>query len=234
MRRLLVVTLLAIVLLAVAQGANAQGANAQRMGSKPSHFAPTRLAPTGRGPYPRSSFYPLVFYDSFYSDYVSSTGYPVASQPPVIILQAPPAAAPAPEPPSALAQPLMIELRGDRYVQVSTGESAAEPIDHESIDRPIPPLNRQPRGSDSAIRAAASSEPVTAILVFRDGHREEVSSYTIADGILYARADYYSEGTWNKKIPLSSLNLAETVNSNGARGVRFQLPTAPNEVIVSP
>ena len=82
--------------------------------------------------------------------------------------------------------------------------------------------------------AAADPELVPAILIFRDGHREEVSEYTIADGSLYTRADYYTNGSWNRKIELSSLNLSETVRSNQSRGVRFQLPSFPNEVIVRP
>ena len=71
-------------------------------------------------------------------------------------------------------------------------------------------------------------------LVFRDGHREQVFDYTIADGVLYAHADYFTTGSWNRKIELSSLNLSETVKSNQSQGVRFQLPSAPNEVIVGP
>jgi len=72
------------------------------------------------------------------------------------------------------------------------------------------------------------------VLVFRDGHREEVSDYTIADGVLYARGDYYRDGAWNRKIELKSLNLPETIHSNDARGVHVQLPTSPNEVITRP
>ncbi len=73
-----------------------------------------------------------------------------------------------------------------------------------------------------------------AVLVFRDGHREEVSEYTIADGALYTRTDYYTAGSWNRQIELSALNLPDTVKSNQSRGVRFQLPSSPNEVIVRP
>ena len=70
--------------------------------------------------------------------------------------------------------------------------------------------------------------------MFRDGHREEVSDYTIADGNLYTHDDYYTNGSWNRKIELSSLNLLETVRSNQSRNVRFRLPSSPNEVIVRP
>jgi hypothetical protein len=72
------------------------------------------------------------------------------------------------------------------------------------------------------------------VLVFRDGHREEVSAYTITGGAIYAPADFYRDGSWNRKIELSSLDLPETLKSNYSRGLRFQLPRAPNEVIVGP
>jgi len=61
-----------------------------------------------------------------------------------------------------------------------------------------------------------------------------VSEYTIADGVLYASADFYSGGSWNRKIEISALNVAETVASNRARGMEFRLPGAANEVIVRP
>ncbi len=82
--------------------------------------------------------------------------------------------------------------------------------------------------------ARASAPPPSTVLVFRDGSRERITDYTIADGILYAQADYYTEGSWNKPIALSSLDLTATVNENRARGVQFQIPAAPNQVIVGP
>jgi hypothetical protein len=223
MRRLLLVALLAAL---------APGVSAQRMLSTTPHFAP-RL---NRGGHPRSFFYPLGFSDPLYSDYLSSTGYPVVSQPPVIFMQAPPVAAPpVPDRFPSPAQPLMIELQGDRYVQVSgPARSGAEMIEPERLGQMqgSPSVGRRPSGA--AVAPAEAKELARAVLLFRDGHREEVSEYVIADGILYARADYYTDGSWNRKIALAALNLPETVETNRSRGVRFQLPTAPNEVIVRP
>ena len=80
-----------------------------------------------------------------------------------------------------------------------------------------------------------SSQPLpAAILIFRDGHSEEVRDYTIADGMLYARGDYYTDGYWNKKIDLATLNVAETMQANASRSVKFTLPSSPNEVITRP
>jgi len=98
----------------------------------------------------------------------------------------------------------------------------------------LPASARPPhRPSTTAIRTVAPPDLPPVVLVFRDGHREEASDYTIADGVLYTRGDY-STGSWNRKIELSSLSLPETLKSNQSRGVRFQLPSSPNEVIVRP
>jgi hypothetical protein len=142
----------------------------------------------------------------------------------MIILQSPQARAPEPERFAPPAQPLMIELQGDRYVRVSGPETSGTEMIDRMPDRP----------SSAPIHAVAIPELPPAVLVFRDGHREEASEYTIADGVLYTRADYYTTGSWNRKIELSSLDVPETIKSNLSRGVKFQLPTSPNEVIVRP
>ena len=126
-----------------------------------------------------------------------------------------------PERPSPT-QPLMIELQGERYVRLS-GEETSEA---ETIDSMPAAPRRQERSAPAMIQTAAATELAPAILVFRDGHREEVSDYTIADGILYTSGDPYTGGSWNRKIELSSLNLPETVKSNQLRGVKFRLPSS--------
>ena len=160
-------------------------------------------------------FYPLDW------DYLSPPAYPDTSQPPNIVTQ-PPAVHTTAEPASPPAQPLLIELQGDRYVQVS-GETIAD----EQM------LNPRAATTNGKIRLQAAG-PQMAVLVFRDGHKQNVSAYTIADGFLYVPSDYYAVGTWNQKIPVASLDLPETLRVNESRGVGFQLPTAPNEVIVGP
>jgi hypothetical protein len=176
-------------------------------------------------------FFPVALYDPFYSDYFSSSGSPAASEPPVIIVQSP-KAAPVAEPSPIPAQPLMIELQGDRYVQVSGEDSSrSQMIDESAAMKPA----RSRLSISSAVRANNLREPSSSVvLIFRDGRRQEVSSYTIADGILYASSDYATTGAWNQKVELSALDISETFASNSSRGVRFQLPSAPNEVIVGP
>jgi hypothetical protein len=163
--------------------------------------------------------------DPLYAESLYDSGYPVASQPPIVILQG---AAPArtSDAIAASKQPLMIELQGDRYVQVSGEDnSGAEMVDgNGSVAK---------HGNSPATSHTVAELP-PAILIFRDGHREEVSAYTIADGVLYATGNFYAGGSWNRKIQLSSLNLADTIQSNQSHGVEFRLPTGPNEVMVRP
>ncbi len=70
------------------------------------------------------------------------------------------------------------------------------------------------------------------VLVFRDGHKEEVNKYVIEGNSVYASTDYWSTGSWTKKIPLSELNVPATLKLNQERGVKFKLPSGPNEVVI--
>jgi hypothetical protein len=167
-----------------------------------------------------------LFWDSLYYDDLYDSGYPVTAAPPIIVVQ-PPAARAADIPVASPVQPLLIELRGGRYVRVS---------DEQNLDDPAAEMQAGTQARTGANdRATESSvEPPSVTLVFRDGSREETSAYTIADGVLYAEATDYTGGSWNKKILLVSLDVPATVNANRAQGVRFRLPTAPNQVIVGP
>jgi hypothetical protein len=189
-------------------------------------FGRATFASRFRQPFPYTSLPFPFFADSFNPDDIYSTGYPVAAQPPLIMLQAArtvsrpdyadrePAAAQPPTP-----QPLMIELQNGRYVRVNNPAADGEAL----------PLTL---AADRAPSAPNDLAPV--LLVFRDGHTEEVRDYTIADGILYARGDYYTDGYWNKKIALSTLNVTQTLQANTARNVNFVLPASANEVITRP
>jgi hypothetical protein len=143
-------------------------------------------------------------------------------------------------------EPMMIELQNGRYVRVHSPAA-----DGEALPLTLAPDNshfdstqlaksttthsgrRVEQNGESTPAAAATSarELPPAVLVFRDGHSEDVRDYTIADGVLYARGDFYTDGYWSKKIDLSALNLAQTLQDNDKRNVKFVLPSLPNEVI---
>jgi hypothetical protein len=186
---------------------------------------------------PRTSL-PFPFFGDFLdadNDDLYSTGYPVASQPPMILLQATRALAGSSDlaptrndrERSPSTQPLMIELQNGRYVRISGTAANGEPLSDSTrvhTGETNPALAAEPRPQNLP----------PAVLIFRDGHTEEVRDYAIADGILYARGDYYTDGYWNKKINLATLNVAETLQANNQRNVKFVLPASPNEVITRP
>lgn len=197
----------------------------------------------------QSLLYPFgIFPDSSYPDNPSPlSGSPQAQSD--LLLQAlsaltGPALTTPQQPPNHDSHSLLIELQGDRYISLTaaTTGNEPEPTVISSLPKSSSPKSDSPKaGSPKRLRRkdprekpAPARELMPITLLFRDGHREEVRDYTIADGVIYARGDYYNDGYWNKKIELSALDLPETVKSNEAHGVRFVLPNSPNEVITRP
>jgi len=186
---------------------------------------------------------------AFYLGDDSVLGYPGSSQPEIILLQSAPAMANQTQAETAPpADPLIIELQGDRYVRLGTSEKIEST--QASLPEPLTTVEDVPAKTKSSAAASQSrnavkrpanlaatteaSELPPAVLIFRDGRREEVRDYTIADGVIYARGNLYADGYWNKKIEVATLNISETLKSNRARGVEFILPSAPNQIITRP
>nr|AYC79477.1 hypothetical protein [uncultured bacterium] len=118
----------------------------------------------------------------------------------------------------------MIELQGNRYVRFGGRQRSADRGTSAPPDFAASQANPQ----------STPSELPPTILVFRDGHREEVPQYAIVGSTIYANGDYWQSGHWTKDIQLSALNIPATVQANHENGVRFILPSAPNEVVTRP
>ena len=108
------------------------------------------------------------------------------------------------EPPQT-AQPVQIQ------VQIEDKRPVAEPA-------PVAAEQAPP-----AKAPAIASEPVeqgpATVLVFRDGHQQEVRNYAIVGKTLYDLGTFVAH-----KIPLAELDLDQTVKANEDRGVEFTLP----------
>jgi len=89
----------------------------------------------------------------------------------------------------------------DRYGNHSYNEQRSSP----------PPRAQAP--------AAPEPEQDPTVLVFRDGHKQEVRNYAIVGQMLW---DFGTKGT--HKIPLADLDLDTTRKLNDERGVDFVLP----------
>jgi hypothetical protein len=176
-----------------------------------------------------SAFLPIgYFYPDFPDyDYDDEAVPPVTS--PVQIVVAPPSQPPAPAP--IPAQPLLLELREGQWVQVPTAVPAlASPQSVQSGSAKSP----NPAASTAGQKQAAQPTPVSprAVLVFRDGHQEEVATYMIQGDLIYASTDYWSTGSWTRKIPVAELDVPATLKLNQERGGKFSLPSGPSEIVI--
>ncbi len=81
----------------------------------------------------------------------------------------------------------------------------SEPASRLQAPPPAPPAEEKPGP--------------TTILVFRDGHQQEIQNYAILGDRLIVLNEQLA-----KKIPLAELDLDATVKVNEDRGVEFKLP----------
>jgi len=153
----------------------------------------------------------------FYPDYPYESLAYQAPSPPVVVVQ-PTAASPADS--QRLPESVLIEWQGDHYARSSgEHEASAEQDYSEAVSR--------------SVTTAATDLP-PAVLIYRDGHREQVIDYVIESGKLYARGNYWVDGYWNKIVRLAALDIPATLKANQQSGVKFVLPSYPNEVVTRP
>jgi hypothetical protein len=151
--------------------------------------------------------------------------------PSVIVLQGAPPARQVEE--AKPIEPLTIELQGNRYVRLRETETSARttaPLDYAETTIARPQKAGQ-RASEAAAQPESRAQQKPTVLVYRDGHREEIAAYSIVGATLYASNDFWSNGSWTKKIRISALDLPATIKANQAGGVKFELPSGPNVVI---
>ncbi len=188
-----------------------------------------------------SSLYPPYFfpYDDDY-DYDDEPDTPEASPVPqaapvqIVVAQA----APTPAPVAAPVEPLLLENHGGQWVRIPTGNQMA--ISHSakpdaaqasSLQTAISSPNESPIESP-AEAAPPQPELPPAIVVFRDGHMEEVGKYMIQGDALFTNTDDWSTGSWTRKIPLADLDIPASLKLNKERGSKFSLPSGPNDVVI--
>jgi len=114
--------------------------------------------------------------------------------------------------------PVLLELQGNQWVKVSSFAM---------------PSNQNRAALQADARPAAKEMPPT-VLVYRDGHSEELTSYSIIGNSLYTKSDYWSNGAWTRTIQIADLDIPATLKQNQQRGVKFELPSGPNEVMIRP
>jgi hypothetical protein len=178
-----------------------------------------------------SAVYPYLYPPYYYSDYYSEPVAPEPRQERVVVVEntRPRADVPLPPPPESL----MLELRGDHWVRVTeSGRTMAESQVGEKGSAKAESMRTIAPQESAAVEPPRELPP--AVLVFRDGHKEEVTRYTIVGGTIYTSADYWNDGSWTKKVPIAELNVPATLELNRERGANFSLPSSPHVVVIRP
>src|SRR5580658_3885381 len=203
------------------RGAAFPSAPASRIGFRHMHGGRRFLADSAFAPY--------------YSDYDSEPEIIEVPSPQINFTETAQPASPAPvsNPP----QSLVLELQGDHWVRITnygqsqTGGQSSQPESERASNLPSAAV-------PATARRTPAAEPPTelppAVLVFRDGHKEEIGKYLIVDSTIYASADHWSSGSWTRKVQIVQLDVPATLKLNHERGTKFSLPSGPNEVMIRP
>jgi hypothetical protein len=215
---LLVVTLFAASAPAHAQVRGMTSARAPHTGSSFRFNASSRLVrPSRRHFYSGFPFYP--YYDSDYEP-VTSEESPAN----FVVAQPEQPSVPVASPVEAL----VLEDHDGQWVRIPTGGHL--PISSGYSQPQASRLDPKSTGPKEASQSPTKLPP--AVLVFRDGHQEEVERYVVQGDSLYTSADYWRIGSWTRRISIAELDVPASVKLNAARGGNFSLPTRPYEVVV--
>jgi hypothetical protein len=176
------------------------------------------------------------FAGSGFAPYFYSDSEPETIEGPGQVLVARGAAEAAPQ----VAKPadsVLLELRGDRWVRItnygaSTSGGGTEGVTAGGAERAAAPGSASV-GARGATGEVAAELP-RAALVFRDGRTEEIRKYVIVGATLYTTGDYWSTGSWTRKIAIAELDVPATLKLNRERGTKFSLPSRPTEVMMRP
>lgn len=134
--------------------------------------------------------------------------------PPQIVFREPYRAAP-PQPSKPSEGPVLLELQGDHWLRITSNGSS-------QIAGPS-----EPEQASNLPTAAAS-----AVLVFRDGHKEEIGKYCIMGATIRIGTNYWTTGSWTRAVQISDLDVPATLKLNEERGSHFRLPSGPYEVMI--
>jgi hypothetical protein len=241
MRKWLIAASLAVIGAAVtvspaqAQGhGGIPGGHAGRPGPGMSRGGGGRGGFHGRG-HGRRFYGSAGYWPYFYSDFDSEQGMIEAPPPPYVGEPSVPPTAPAPA--ERPADSVLLELQDDHWVRI-TNYGISQSGEKSSQAEPDPGSNVRSVKHSNTSRPAHAAEPAAelppAVLVFRDGHKEEIRKYVIVGSTLYTTADYWSSGSWTRKVQIAELDVAATLGANRERGTKFSLPSGPTEVMFRP
>ena len=182
----------------------------------------------GFGFYPGWAYLPPPYFADYGNDYDDYGPEGLPAPPPWFAARA--EQSPAPAKPI---EPLVLERQGDQWVRLdSTGQPQASAASVKAGSGPATRATSE-TGNQNNLNLPAPKLP-PAVLVFHDGRRLEIEKYTIIGPVIYCRMDYWTTGSWTRKVAIADLDIPATLALNRERGGKFALPSGPNEVVFRP
>lgn len=177
--------------------------------------------------FPGSAFLPYGCFDSDFDRSDDSDSH--ENSPPVQVFVDPPAQPPVPPPPPA--DSFLLEFHDGQYVRIPTGGQLPNPPELTSGDTSRA-SGARPGGAHQKEAALPVPALPRAVLLFREGSREEIERYVIQNDVIYAGSNYWSTGSRTQTIPIAQLDVPATLKLNQQRGAKFRLPSGPGEIAV--
>lgn len=228
----------------------APSAPAQRRGSAPAGRAASRIErggvragfarPRGVGRNLAGSGYGYTpYFGDYYPDYGSAYDTPLAQEPPPQMAGVEAASA-VPATPAKPSEALVLELQGDHWVRITPyglPQTVSQTVGQAAAPQPQIASNAPAAKALAAHGPTPAAKPPAtplppAVLVFRDGHQEEIGQYRIMGATIYLNTDYWTSGAWTRTVPIADLDVPATLKLNQQRGANFRLPSGPNEVMI--
>ena len=173
-----------------------------------------------------------AFAPYFYSDYDSE---PETVEPPSAQIVGPTAQPSLPAPLPNKAGALVLELQDDHWVRI-TNSGQSQTDGQSRLPESERVSNPQSATPSATLRRTQAEEPSSAlpraVLVFRDGHEEEIAKYIIVGATIYTSAHDWSGSSWTRKVQIAELDVPATLQLNQERSAKFSLPSGPNEIMI--
>ena len=127
------------------------------------------------------------------------------------------------------AYPVAVAAEPDPEAEAEPDPPALTIFEHRSTSERVPSAVADSSRYAHQPTVAAEEDPspadarqqIPVVLVYLDGHEQEVKNYAIVGTTLYDLGTFVAH-----KIPLAELNLKATIKANDDRGVEFSVPAS--------
>lgn len=118
-------------------------------------------------------------------------------------------------------QPALTVFENRSQVRLAPNPTPVQTPYESQPEQPRPESPSQTFAGGHHQMSPVSEEQIPMVIVFKDGHEQEISNYAIVGDTLYDLGNFVAH-----KIKLVDLDLKQTIQKNEQRGVEFNVPAS--------